>query len=273
MGGEFIAETIQSVLDQTYESLEIIIVDDCSPDGTREIVSEFDDHRVSYHLNETNLGPKGNWNRCLELVNGKYYKLLPHDDLLLPNCVQNQVDVLEADVGKEIAMAFGAKRIIKSGGIKLMSRYPLGKKEIRLETRGLVNKCIRSGSNIIGEPGNGMIRADLITLVGAYDDEYPYLIDLDYWFRVLLHGDAHYSGREASCFRISENAWSTKLSKKQHSDYLGFINKYSADHRYEVTRMNKLLGSLNSYLTSHFRRLVYIILRFSSTRKAVEKGH
>jgi glycosyltransferase involved in cell wall biosynthesis len=273
MGGEFIAETIQSILDQNYESLEIIIVDDCSTDDTREVVGRFEDHRISYHLNETNLGPKGNWNRCLALVNGKYYKLLPHDDLLLPNCVQNQVDVLERDINKEIAITFGARKIIKSDGSNLMSRYPLGKREIRLETRRLVNKCIRSGSNIVGEPGNGLIRADLITLVGDYDDEYPYLIDLDYWFRVLLHGDAHYSGHETSCFRISESAWSTKLGKKQHSDYLGFINKYSTDHRYEVTRMSKLLGSLNSYLASRFRRLVYIMLHIFSARKAGEKGH
>lgn len=272
-GDEFIGDAIQSVLDQSYQSFEIIVVDDCSPDGTAAVINRFSDDRINYYKNETNLGPEGNWNRCLELINGKYYKLLPHDDVLIADCIQSQVEVLEADNDKQIALVFGGKAIIDSRGKRLLTRYPLGKKSLRLSANDLINKCIKSGSNIIGEPGNGLIRSELAAEIGRYDDTYPYVIDLDYWFRALLHGDAYYTGQISSCFRISEQAWSTRIGKKQHDDYFGMIEKYSSDPRYKISTFSKILGKMNSYIISFGRRVLYVVLRFSNTQNSPKKGH
>ena len=269
MGEEFIADTIQSVLDQSFQSFEIVVVDDCSTDQTESIVLKFSDDRIRYYKNETNLGPQGNWNRCLELVTGKYYKLLPHDDLLLTDCIQTQVDVFEHDQDMQIALVFGAKIVINSRGKRLLTRYTLGKRSCRISANRLINKCIRSGSNMIGEPGNGLIRANLIEQVGKYSDTYPYVIDLDYWFRVLLHGDAYYSAQITSCFRVSELAWSTKIGKKQYNDYVGMIQKYAGDDRYEINAFSKILGTVNSYLASFVRRVLYVLLRFYNNDKSI----
>jgi len=271
-GEQFIAEAIQSVLNQSYQSFEILIVDDCSPDGTAEVVKKFTDDRIRYYRNERNLGPEGNWNKCLKLIKGKYYKLLPHDDVLMSNCLQSQVDVFEADFDKTIALVFGAKTVINSHGKKLFTRLPLGKKALRISSKDLINRCIRSGSNIIGEPGNGLIRAELIDEIGRYSQVFPYVIDLDYWFRVLLHGDAHYTGQITSCFRISEQAWSTRIGKEQHSDYFGMVKKYAADPRYDISSFSRLLGKINSFVVSLLRRLVYILLRFSKAITTGPKG-
>lgn len=165
-GAKFIGQTIQSVLNQSHQSFEIIVVDDCSPDQTAAVINGFDDQRIRYYKNAKNLGPEGNWNRCLDLVNGRYYKLLPHDDILMPDCLASQVAVLDADIDEEVALVFGAKAIINADGKRLMSRFPLGKRPLRMAPQKLINKCIRSGSNIIGEPGNGLIRAELIEKSG-----------------------------------------------------------------------------------------------------------
>jgi len=86
-GAATIGAAIESVLGQSFASFELIVIDDGSPDATRLIVESFADPRITYLRNDHNLGPEDNWNRCLEVARGKYFKLLPHDDLLHPQCL------------------------------------------------------------------------------------------------------------------------------------------------------------------------------------------
>jgi glycosyltransferase involved in cell wall biosynthesis len=121
-GSAFLAAAIDSVLSQSYPHHEIWILDDNSPDDTQAIVSRYSDPRIKYLRNPKNLGPGGNWNRCLEVAQGKYFKLLPHDDLLAPRCLEEQVSVLEDDSAGKIALVFGFRQIIDPSGRILMTR-------------------------------------------------------------------------------------------------------------------------------------------------------
>src|ERR1035438_1370812 len=93
--GNYIAAAIQSVLDQTYTNLEIIITDNCSTDNTIEIINSFHDPRISYFRNDHNFGVEYNWNKSLKLAKGKYLKLLCADDIIYPDCIREQVSVME----------------------------------------------------------------------------------------------------------------------------------------------------------------------------------
>ena len=75
---DYICETIDSVLNQTYKNIELVIVDDNSNDNTLEIIKHYEakDNRVKVYHNDKNLGMAGNWNHCLELCNGEFIKLL-----------------------------------------------------------------------------------------------------------------------------------------------------------------------------------------------------
>ena len=70
-GERTLGAAIESVLAQTLTDFELVVIDDQSPDGTRELVAGFADVRIRYFRNETNLGPEGNWNRCLVEAEGK----------------------------------------------------------------------------------------------------------------------------------------------------------------------------------------------------------
>ncbi|MFP3467945.1 glycosyltransferase family 2 protein, partial [Leifsonia sp. SIMBA_070] len=71
--GRYLSECINSILSQTFTDFELIVVNDCSPDGIFEIVNGFNDPRISYYENEVNTGAENvidNWNKCLNFAKG-----------------------------------------------------------------------------------------------------------------------------------------------------------------------------------------------------------
>ena len=89
--GRFIAESIQSVLDQTYGDLELIIVDDCSTDNTDEVVGTFSDSRIRYIKNEKNMGAALSRNRAMREARGEWIAFLDSDDLWKPEKLEKQI--------------------------------------------------------------------------------------------------------------------------------------------------------------------------------------
>lgn len=87
----FLAECIESILAQTYTNLELIIVNDASPENLGEIVSRYDDPRIQYYVNEKNFGAVNvvdNWNKCLSYATGEYVICMGDDDKLMPCCLE-----------------------------------------------------------------------------------------------------------------------------------------------------------------------------------------
>lgn len=94
--GRFIKETINSVLAQTYTNWELLIVDDCSPDNTDEVVSEFlKDARIKYFKNEKNSGAAVSRNRALREAEGRWIAFLDSDDLWLPEKLEKQISFMK----------------------------------------------------------------------------------------------------------------------------------------------------------------------------------
>lgn len=88
---DYIRESICSVLNQTYDHLELIIVDDCSSDNTLEVVSKFKDNRIHFFSNEENLGAAMTRNKALQHAKGEWIAFLDSDDLWQPDKLEKQV--------------------------------------------------------------------------------------------------------------------------------------------------------------------------------------
>ena len=87
----FIAEAIQSVIDQTYQNWELLIVDDCSTDNTDEVVASFKDDRIKYFHNEKNSGAALTRNRAMREARGEWIAFLDSDDLWMPEKLEKQI--------------------------------------------------------------------------------------------------------------------------------------------------------------------------------------
>jgi glycosyltransferase involved in cell wall biosynthesis len=100
-GENFLDEMMQSLLSQTFTDFEVVVSDNGSTDRTPDILADFerDDPRVKVHRAHENQGAGWNFNRVLELSQGRYFKWQAHDDLVAPTYLERCVEILERDPG------------------------------------------------------------------------------------------------------------------------------------------------------------------------------
>jgi glycosyltransferase involved in cell wall biosynthesis len=115
-GEKYLAETLDSILAQTFRAFELIISDNASTDGTEAICRKYaaGDPRVRYFRNAENLGAARNYNRVFRLATGEYFKWSGHDDPLAPTFLARCVEVLDRDPG--IVLCFTRIRAIDAQG-------------------------------------------------------------------------------------------------------------------------------------------------------------
>lgn len=95
---EFIVECLESILSQDYNDLELIVSDDCSTDGTQQILRRYaKDNRIKLFLNDRNIGITDNCNQALMACSGDFISLFAGDDVMLPSKISNQVKVMSRD--------------------------------------------------------------------------------------------------------------------------------------------------------------------------------
>ena len=98
-GENYMSEAIDSLLNQTYTNIEIIICDNASTDKTKEICQGYvtKDPRIKYHRNEANIGAAKNFNLLVDLAEGEYFKWMACDDICAPEYLERCVDALLED--------------------------------------------------------------------------------------------------------------------------------------------------------------------------------
>src|ERR1700739_3468336 len=99
-GEAYIKEQLDSLIDQTYPNCEIIIVDDCSKDGTVGVLKQYADKypQIKLHINSENLGYTKNFEKAIRLCNGEYIALCDQDD----TWDKNKISILIDQIGNNI---------------------------------------------------------------------------------------------------------------------------------------------------------------------------
>ena len=154
----YLPEAIESVLEQDWRDLELLISDDCSTDGSGEVIAQYaaKDSRIRFQIHPTNLGMVQNWNWCLSEARGEYIKFLFGDDkLACPQALGKLLQLLAANTS--VALAASA-------------RYVIGEHSEVLETWDhfctpgvhsspeVIARCLEEDRNLIGEPSAVLFR-------------------------------------------------------------------------------------------------------------------
>jgi glycosyltransferase involved in cell wall biosynthesis len=185
-GDEFLAECIESVLAQTYENWEYVIVNNCSTDRSLETAQHYaqQDARIRIHNNDAFLSQYQNWNHALGQISpeSKYCKVVHADDWLFPECIARMVEIAEANPSVGIV---GAYRLDEDRVNLDRLPYPgtvtSGREICRLSLLG--------GLRVFGSPTSLLIRSDIIRSRRAFYKESVIHADTDGCFDVLQDHD------------------------------------------------------------------------------------
>lgn len=177
----FVGQSIEGVLNSTYKDFEFIICNDCSTDGSQEIIKNYNDERIVFFSNETNQGLANSLNNCLSIAKGEYIMRIDSDDVCLPERIEKQVKFLDED--KNIALCGTFAQVIDNEN-----------KNVYILTRPedvMVKDIFKNNSFI--HP-SVMIRKEVLDKVGGYvsKKETRRAEDFDLWCRIY---EAGYAGK------------------------------------------------------------------------------
>jgi hypothetical protein len=174
-GEPYLEAAISSILQQTYDDFEFVIVDDCSTDATAAVITSFEDDRVRYTKNGTNLGQTASLNRGLGICRGRYIARMDADDLARADRFEKQVAFLEARP-KVAVVGSNLEFIDSTGSIVGSWDYPSGEHALRWFA---LFSCPLSN-------GAAVFRKDVVwDQLGGYDETIVVAQDWDLWNRVL----------------------------------------------------------------------------------------
>ena len=169
-----IVKSIETVLEQSYKNLELIVVDDCSTDNTQQRIGSIKDSRVSYIKTEKNRGPACARNKGIKLSKGKYIAFQDDDDRWMKYKLQKQVEVLMNSPESVGIVYTGIHKLIKG-----KNEYIPSKKNINRE--GCIFEELLRGNFV---PIHALIRRSCFEKVGFFDESMPALEDWDMWLRM-----------------------------------------------------------------------------------------
>ena len=259
--GGYLEATVKSVVDQTYENWELIIVDDCSTDKTQEVVSSvaarFGDPRMRVFANPVRLGMVANWNRAVELANGQFIKVLGQDDILKPDCLA--VQVASMDRHPQVTVVTCARQVVGPTGKPILVRRFFPREGIYdgLET---IRRCVLAGVNIVGEPVSVLFRASTLGKRELFEAGMVYCPDVDFWLRLLAQGDLYFIADPKTLFRIHPAAATRKLEKESVADFLGMVDRVITRGHFHLSPLRRKWLHMKVHALFFARRLVYRFL-------------
>lgn len=176
----FIIETLDSIANQTYKNIEIIINEDASTDNSLELIQDWviknDNIPVVVLISETNEGVCKAANRYLHVAKGKYIGMIASDDRFLPEFIEKRVKFLEKS-SSDVGLCYSMSHLINEQG-----EY-LGIENRQYNPSGYIFDHITSGFGSLCKPLTNFIKHEVFNNIGYYDESLLYE-DWDWYLRV-----------------------------------------------------------------------------------------
>ena len=194
-GEKYISKSIESVLNQSYAHLELIVVNDGSTDNTGAIIEKYcNDERVKI-INQKNKKLPGALNKGFEEASGEFYTWTSADNIMLENCIETMAEELNAN--KDVDMVYGNMYLIDSDGHRMTGHgwfeFPVGSGNVILPDSTILLNTV--ANNTIGAAF--MYRAGAECVLGGYSDRLYLLEDYDYFMKMnSLFKIKHVSNKE-----------------------------------------------------------------------------
>lgn len=200
--GHYLSSCVRSVLEQTDVDVRVLVIDDCSTDGSGEIAEAVaaSDSRVELIRHDTNRGHIATYNEgLLGWAEREYVVLLSADDLLAPGCLGRAVALMDAD--RRIGMVYGHAPTFERDDTLRTPRQGRVRHATWAGSTWIEQRC-RAGVNVISSP-EVVSRTSIQHAVGGYEPSLPHVGDLEMWLRLAASADVGYvAGAPQAYYRV-----------------------------------------------------------------------
>lgn len=172
--GRFIGRALNSVLSQSYQDYEIIIVDDASTDDTKDVVGKYNDPRIRYIVHPVNCGPSKARNTGIEASKGRYIAFLDSDDIWMPEKIESQIGLFQ-NGPDNLGVVYTNMKVCDETTSKTFSTHFFAYRGKVLQSLLEVNHVGNSGV---------MIKKECFAKAGLFDVSMRLCEDWDMWIRV-----------------------------------------------------------------------------------------
>ncbi|MCK4735414.1 MAG: glycosyltransferase [Methanophagales archaeon] len=255
-----VVSTLQSILNQTYQNLEIIVVDNASTDNTLALLQKFDDTRIQIYKNSKNIGAEKNWGRCIELASGEYIAIFHADDLYKRDMIKKQVQAFQDNPA--IGAVFTTYNHINDRGEiigeSILLPAELRGKEIYYFPEIFIP--ILRNRNFLMCP-SAMVRSEVYKELAPFNDElFGTSADLDMWLRILERHPIAILDEKLMSWRVSkaQGSYRFRYLRTEQADFFKVMDFYlsvksgdlnipnSALNKYELQRsMDNIMRAVN----------------------------
>lgn len=238
---KYIEETIDSIINQTFQDFEIIITDDGSSDETVTKINNYSDSRIKLFVFEENKGACTALNNCIINSKGKYIAYVSSDDVWEPYKLEKQVKFLEEN--PQIPVVFTKVKIIDENGNDFTDEnhfyYSVFDQQNRSRAEWLRHFFLTS--NCLCHPSI-LIRKTVYDKIGLYNESLANLPDFEMWIRICLKYDLFILDQKLTRFRIrSENANASSSGNPKNRIRTRFEWKQIFDHYLKIDDINFFL--------------------------------
>ena len=233
---KYIEETVNSVLNQTYQNWELLIVDDCSSDNSLEILKRFEqnDNRIKVYVNETNKGAAYSRNLALREAKGKWIAFLDSDDLWVPEKLEKQIDFMK---NNNYSFSYTSYEHIDENSNSLGIRV-VGPKKVT--KRKMFHYCYLGCLTV-------MYDAETVGVIQINEKIGNGRNDYAIWLKVCKFANCYYLSDVLSKYRIRKNSLSHRSLKKLirfQYELFKYGEGYSAIKSLYCTGVNMFYGVL-----------------------------
>lgn len=229
---DYLGQSLDSALAQTYPNIEIIVHDDASTDDTPALLKQYSDPRLRIIHTKNNHGMIGGWNYIVGKSCGEYIKFLASDDLLAPTCITQLVKAALAHPAASLITCQRQfideqGRPVRRGGV--IKKMGFASKNMVVDGKEHAHWILTTlRENKIGEPTAVLYPTKLVKNAGGYDPQFSQFADFEYWIRLLQFGDLVYIHQPLCSFRThaSSNTSAAIADGRFISEIFALVHKY-----------------------------------------------
>jgi glycosyltransferase involved in cell wall biosynthesis len=198
----YIHQAIESVLEQTYPNLELLITDDGSSDDTINVIRRFNDPRIKLHIFEQNKGACLATNDGIERAKGEFICIINSDDFWCQDKIEQQLKIFEEK--PYLAAVFAYANFVDEAGVSFQQANKPSYANIFIQENRDRGEWLRKfffDGNCLCHP-TIMIKRECYQMLGMYDNRLRQLPDFDMWVRLLSKYDIYILAKELINFRV-----------------------------------------------------------------------